>query len=123
MATEPVPFEIVTEPTGMRVASNGPAKLVLLEGDGELFKRRGVKRMSTMPTAERLLPLVNELAGELLQNPTMPDGEVLARLGALAGMVPPDEPTRIEWVVARVNGVNVFFDGQHVVVTRQDLSF
>lgn len=123
MATEPTPFEIVTEPTGMRVASNGPTKLVLLENDGELLKRRGVKQNVGRHTAERLLPLVNELAGELLQRPTMPDGEVLARLGALAGMVPPDEPARIEWVVARVAGVNVFFDGQHVVVTRQDLSF
>jgi hypothetical protein len=29
---------------------------------------------------------------------------------------------RVEWVVAELDGVRVYFDGQHVVVSKQDLT-
>lgn len=30
-------------------------------------------------------------------------------------------PRQVEWVVAELDGVRVYFDGTHVVVSRQDL--
>jgi hypothetical protein len=32
-----------------------------------------------------------------------------------------DEQRRVEWAVAELEGVFVYFDGQHVVVSKQDL--
>ena len=121
MATEPVPFAIIREPNGLAVASNGPTRVAVLDADGSVFLRRGVRHLTGKPVAEQVLPLVNELAGQLLQNPAMPKEEVVARLSAVGAAIPPDEPRNIEWVVAELGGVRVYFDGSNVVVTRQDL--
>lgn len=75
----PVPFEIV-EQGGHRVASNGTNSLALLESDGRVFRRRGVK-----------------------------------------GIGGP-EPQPVEWAVAELDGVRVYFDGVAVIVTRADLN-
>lgn len=32
-----------------------------------------------------------------------------------------DQARRVEWAVAELNGVRVYFDGTHVMVTAQDL--
>ncbi len=33
-----------------------------------------------------------------------------------------EQARRVEWAVAELNGVRVYFDGTHVVVTTQDLT-
>lgn len=119
--SQPVPFEIVADEHGMRSASNGAVRLVLAERDGALFKRRGIKGLATQAAGERVLPLLNELAGHLVAQPDMPAGEVAARLQALAGLAHVAEPQHVEWAVAEIDGVRVYVDGQHVIVTRQDL--
>lgn len=118
--TQPVPFEII-ERDGVRVASNGALTVTLPDAGGRLFRRRGVTGISTKPAAELLIPLLNELAGELLQRPDTPAQEAVARLLAIAGLVPVAEPQRVEWLVAELDGVRAYTDGRNVVVTKQDL--
>lgn len=77
--TVPVPFELV-EQSGHRVATNGAQSLMLMEPDGRLFRRRGIK-----------------------------------------GVTGPD-PQPVEWAVAELDGVRVYFDGVAVIVTRADLN-
>lgn len=116
----PVPFEIV-EQDGMRVASNGTLRLSVLGTEGRLFRRRAITGLQTKPAAEMLIPLLNGLATELLAQPDMPAQDAVARLLALAGLVPVADPRRVEWVVAELRGVRVYSDGQNVVVTTEDL--
>lgn len=47
------------------------------------------------------------------------DGRVFRRR-AVKGVGGPS-PQPVEWAVAELDGVRVYFDGTHVVVTRQDL--
>jgi hypothetical protein len=72
----PAPFEIADTDAGGRVASNGEQSLVLLDGDGRVFRRR-----AAMVTSGRT----------------------------------------VEWAVAELDGVRVYFDGSKVVVTRRDI--
>lgn len=119
MAGQPIAFEIV-EQDGIKVATNGTVRMTVLDG-GALKRRRGVTGLATKPAAETLLPHLNKLAGELLQTPDMPAEEAVGRVLALAGLVPVSDPKRIEWAVAELNGVKVYTDGAHVVVTTQEL--
>ena len=48
------------------------------------------------------------------------DGRVLRRR-AVKG-VGTEQARNVEWAVAELDGVRVYFDGTHVVVTRQDLT-
>jgi hypothetical protein len=121
MSDKPVPFEIVSTDTGMRVACNGSLRLTLPETDGRLFRRRGIKGLATKAAGETLLPLLNQFAGELVAQPDMPPGAVVARLMALAGTVHATEPEQVEWAVAELDGVRVYVGGMDIVVTRQDL--
>jgi hypothetical protein len=121
MTDKPVPFEIVTTPEGMRVASNGTLRMSLIEQDGRLFRRRGIKGLQTQAAGETLLPLLNQFAGELVAQPDMAPGAVVARLMALAGTVHTTEPQHVEWAVAELDGVRVYVGGMDVVVTRQNL--
>ena len=41
--TQPVPFEITTDDSGMRVASNGSVRVALHDSEGVIFRRRGVQ--------------------------------------------------------------------------------
>lgn len=118
--SQPVPFEII-EQDGVRVASNGTVRLSLLDSSGRLFKRRGVSGLAMKPAAEVLIPQLNAFAGELLANPATLAADALARLLAIAGLVPVAEPQKHEWAVAELDGVRVYTDGANVVVTRQEL--
>lgn len=122
MAEQPLPFEITQLPDGgPRVASNGSARLMLTEQDGELFRRRGITGLSLKPAAEAVLPQLNALAGDLVANTAMPAAELLARLDAIKAGVQTSEPQRIEWAVVKIHDVRVFFDGSTVIVSRSDL--
>lgn len=117
------PFEITPLPGdgGGRVAFNGATRLTVLEADARLFRRRAVKVSTTKPPAETVLPLLNELAGQLVADLSI-DGETLsARLAHIAQQIKPTTSTQVEWAVAELNGVRVYFDGQDVVVTQRDL--
>jgi hypothetical protein len=46
------------------------------------------------------------------------DGRVFRRRAVL---VIGDGPGNVEWIVAELNGVRVYFDGTDVVVTRRDI--
>lgn len=117
---QPVPFEIIEQDT-VRVASNGTVRLSMLDPAGRLFKRRGVSGLAMKPAAEVLIPQLNAFAGELLANPAMPAADAVARMLAIAGLVPTAEPQKHEWAVAELDGVRVYTDGTSVVVTKQDL--
>jgi hypothetical protein len=119
---QPVPFEIVTGPDGLQVASNGRLRIVVPDAGGKLFRRRGLQGLPLRPPAEQLIPQLNALATELLQRPDMSAHEAVGRLLALAGMVPTAEPRRIEWIVGELNGVRVYADGETVVITTQDMT-
>ena len=121
MTGQPIPWEIARTDT-LHVASNGQQQLVLLDTDGRLFMRRGVKGLGARPSGERVLPKLNELAGELLQRLDMPSEELAARLQALAGLAHVPPPQNIEWAVAELDGVRVYTNGAEVVVTRRDLN-
>lgn len=71
-----VPFDIATHDDGCRMATNGESSLLLLEKDGVVFRRRGVKGFGSLTA------------------------------------------TPVEWVVARLDNVSVYFDGESVVVSR-----
>jgi hypothetical protein len=120
---KPIPWE-VARGDGFHVASNGAQQLVLLDTDsGRIFLRRGVKGLGVgAGAAERVLPKLNELAGELLKRADIPAAEIAERLKALAGLshVPP--PQNVEWAVAELDGVRVYINGAEVVVTRRDLN-
>lgn len=118
----PVPFEIIEQDNGMRVASNGTLRMMVLGAEGKLFRRRAITGIQAKPAAEMLIPLLNGLATDLLAQPDMPAQEAVSRLLALAGLVPITEPKRQEWVVAELNRVRVYTDGANVVVTTQEMT-
>jgi hypothetical protein len=113
------PFEI-TEADGRKAASNGTATLIV-DAAGELRRRRAISVVNQPPAAERLLPQVNKLAGDLLSNMAMENGDIQARLQDLISQLTPPPQKRKEWVKATLDGTNVFFDGTTVVVTKEDL--
>jgi hypothetical protein len=121
-ATPPAPFEIA-QAESVLVASNGSATLTIYTAEGgRMFRRRAVKAANALPHAETLLPRLNALAGDLLARCDMPAAELYARLDALICSIAPQVPRQIEWVVAELDGVRVYSDGTHVIVTRQDLT-
>jgi len=118
--TDAVPFEI-TEQGETRIASNGDTSLTLLDADGKLFRRRGVRGLNMKPCGESALPLLNELAGELLAKLDMPAHVLAQRLAGISAAVQPVPSETIEWAVAELDGVRIYMTGKHVLVTRQDL--
>jgi len=122
------PFEIVDADGGAKVASNGRVSLTVLpdvqaDGGVRLFKRRAIKGINVRPAGEVALPLLNQLAGELVADLGMPSFAVADRLRAIADQVVPTPPQRVEWVVAEVDGrLRVYFDGDRVIVTGLDLN-
>lgn len=116
----PIPFEII-EQDGFTVASNGTLRLTVMGDGAKVFRRRAITGLQTKPAAEMLIPLLNGLTTELLAQPDMPAQETIARLLALAGLVPIAEPRRIEWVYGELSGVRVYTDGLNVVMTTEDL--
>ena len=120
-AEQPEPFEIVAA-GDMRVASNGTVRLTLADPDGRLFRRRGVRGITQAAPAERLLPMVNALAGELAAHPDMGEAEIAARLCALSAAATTARPQNVEWAVAELDDVRVYASGEDIVVTRLDLT-
>lgn len=121
-AADPTPWQIV-DAAGCRMASDGTRALVLLEADrGCIFARRAVRGLSSRCVGEHVLPLLNALAGELLQRLDMPAEELGARLRALAGLAHVPQPERVEWAVAELDGVRTYVMGGEIVVTTRDLS-
>lgn len=120
---KPTPFEIVADER-CKVGSDGVRTVVLNGTAGRMFRRRGVKSYSGRPAAEKILPLLNELSGLLVNNITMPAAEVAARLEALRvladGAARPAE--HIEWLVTELNGVYVYTMGNHTIVSTEDLA-
>lgn len=119
---QPAPFEIAPLPDGGQVATNGAASLTLLDLGGRVFRRRAIKATTKAPAALEALPLVNELAGQLLAAQDMPADQVQARLAEISARIAPAAHQKIEWAVAEIGGVRVYFDGANVIVTTQDLA-
>lgn len=113
--------EIVTDDDGNRHGTDGVVTVSLLAQDGRMFKRRGVKGMLRAMPGDKVLPRLNELAGELLNNLDM-DGDTLAlKLHALAELCKVPKPVEVNMLVAELSGVRVYQYGQHVIITYQDL--
>lgn len=117
------PFEIAPLPGdgGGRVASNGAARMTVLEADARLFKRRAMRVNTAKPPAETVLPLLNQLAGDLVADLSFDGAQLRERLAQIAGAIADPAPSTVEWSVAELNGVRVYFDGADVVVTTRDL--
>ncbi len=121
MSDQPTPFTITRNEGQPPVASNGVLRLACLEADGELKLRRGIRGALSGPMAERVLPQLNALAGQLLETPDMPATELASRLHALQFACQPKPVEHLEWAFVKLGDVYVFTDGQSVIVTRQDL--
>jgi len=122
MTAQPVPW-VIARLDGMAVASNGSAVLILQDAEaGRMFVRRAIKGLAMGAAADRVLPKLNELAGELLQRMDMPAQELAAKLQALAGLAHVAPPQHVEWAVVELNGVRVYSNGFEVLVTTQDMT-
>ena len=119
---QPVPFRIVDAEGGVKVATNGAARITVLDSDGRLALRRAIKGIALKPPAEVLIPHLNALATELLERPTMPAEEAVGKVLQVAGLVPLTKPRNVELAYAELAGVRVYFDGADVFVTRADLT-
>lgn len=84
---ENTPYEI-REHEGAIVASNGTISITVMpevvSAGAFMRKRRSSPPMSTKPAGEAMLPLLNELAGELLKNMDMPGAVLKDKLIELA---------------------------------------
>lgn len=119
---QPVPFRIFEGGDGLKVATNGSARLTVMDADGQLKLRRAVKGLALKPPAEQLIPALNGLTTELHGRMDMPAQEVVGKLLQLAGMVPLTKPRNVEWAMATLGDVHVYTDGVDVIVTRADLT-
>jgi len=118
---QPAPFHLVRQDGGLNVATNGTLMLTCLDAGGVVKLRRGIRGAVAGPVVEKLLPQLNQLAGELLQNSAMEPAEVAARLHALQQLCKPTPPQHVEWAYVELDGVRVYTDGAAVLVTREDL--
>lgn len=118
----PIPFTVVRQAGGPPVASNGSTRLTCLDEGGQVKLRRGIRGAFGGPLAERVLPKLNALAGELLKRHDMPAEELAAHLHALQAVCQPAPSQHIEWAYAELDGVRVYTDGVDIIVTRQDLT-
>ena len=116
---QPVPFTIVRNPGEPEVATNGTVAL-MVDG-GQVRLRRGIRTSSGAPMAERVLPHLNALAGDLLANSAMSAHDIAARLHALQVACVPPVQENIEWAFGEIDGVRVYTDGNTVILTKQDL--
>lgn len=121
---QPVPFTIVRHKGHPAVATNGSMTLLCLDDPDAVRLRRAIRTQGGAPMAEKLLPLLNQLAGDVLQDPSLPRADVRARLHALQLLC--DDPLieNKEWAYAELDGVRVYVDSATgtVVLTRQDLT-
>jgi hypothetical protein len=115
------PFTIVRREGMPDAATNGQTLLMCLDEGGKVFLRRGIKGVMQGPLAEKLLPQLNQLSGELLANPELSPADIAARLHALQLNCVVPEQQSIEWTVAELDGVRVYTDGTQIYLTKQDL--
>ncbi|MDH4049981.1 MAG: hypothetical protein OEU93_00275 [Rubrivivax sp.] len=120
MKSDPVPFEL-WERDGFRCASNGKIMLCMTADGGTVKRRRGIKGIGPKPPAEVVLPMLNQLAGDLLARLDMPSDELAARVAEIAAKAHAAQPEHVEWAVGEIDGVRVYLEGSTVMVTRQDL--
>lgn len=120
--TQPTAFSIVHRPDAPSVATNGSTRLMCLDAGGKLSLRRAICGGLGAPTAERIVPALNALAGELLANSAMPPADIAARLHALQQVCQPPPARHMEWAYAELDGVRCYTDGVDVILTKQDLS-
>lgn len=118
---QPVPFTIVRPEGAPPVASNGMLRLTCLDPAGQVRLRRAIRTSTAAPMAERVLPHLNQLAGELVADIAMPAHEVASRLHVLQAACRPVEQQNVEWAFVELNGVFVYTDGVDVIVTTQDM--
>jgi hypothetical protein len=119
----PIPFELLQQ-DGQRIATNGFTTVVLRAPaeQGRMFRRRGLRGVALAAPGQAVLPELNRLAGDLLQQLDMPAAQLAERLAAIAALAAPVEPEPVEWAVAELDGVRVYVDGSSVIVTREDLN-
>lgn len=120
MSDQPKPFSIARIEGAPAVATNGTVSLVCPDLGGEVRLRRGIRGALAGPLAERVLPALNVLAGEMLGG--MDPLEVEARLAALQLLCRSEPPQSVEWAYAELDGVRAYTDGRSIVLTRQDLT-
>lgn len=87
-----------------------------------MFRRRAQKGLSVKPAGEIAVPLLNQLCGELVADMSLPGHLVAERIRAIANAVQPEPPKNVEWVVAEIDGLRVYFDGRDVLVSRADIT-
>ena len=118
---QPTPFTMVRQEGIPDAASNGQVCLMCLDEGGVTKLRRGMQVTTQGPLAEKMLPHLNQLAGELLANPQLQSYEVAARLHALQLACLPPVTKTAEWAFAELDGVRVYTDGKLIYLTRRDL--
>jgi hypothetical protein len=117
----PVPWEVARAP-GLEVASNGDLQLHA-RGGARIFLRRAIKGLAVgAGPGDKVLPKLNELAGELLRNMSMPGDELARRLEAIKGLAHVTPPEHVEMAVAELDGVRAYVTGRTVILTREDLN-
>lgn len=114
------PFAKVQLENGVHVASNGRWRVLAAPG-AVLTLKRG-RATALAPEAEKMVPLLNQLAGELLGNLDMPADEVKGRLLSLAKMVRTAPLPRKEDLHISLNGVHVYVHNDEVIVVDQELT-
>lgn len=121
---QPVPFEIVRHAGQPPMATNGAMTLLCLDDPDAVRLRRAIRTQGGAPLAEKLLPLLNGLAGDVLQDPKLPRAQVRARLHALQLLCEEPLVENKEWAYAELDGVRVYVDSATgtVLLTRQDLT-
>jgi hypothetical protein len=118
---KPTPWEVARAP-GLEVASNGDLQLHA-RGGARIFLRRAIKGLAVGAShVDRVLPKLNELAGELLRRPEMPADELATRLEAIRGLSHVTPPEHVEMAVAELDGVRAYVSGRTVILTREDLN-
>lgn len=118
---QPIPFEIDCSPGRPAVATNGRVRVTVLDKEGNMVRRRALVGIKAACPADAIIPQLNKLAGELVQDMSMPAGDIQARLLSLAAFAQPSDPQRVEWLRASLNGVQVFTDGVDIVITTGEI--
>lgn len=118
---QPAPFVIDRQPDGVIVASDGTLQVIALDAAATMFLRRGISGLQAGPVAEKVLPQLNALAGDLLARSDMPASELRARLHILAAACDVVEPKNTECCVAEIDGVRAYVQQGRVILTRQDI--
>lgn len=118
---QPAPFVIKNLDDASVIASDGKTAVIGLDG-ATMFLRRGIRVVRSAPVAEKILPQINQLAGELLAHSAMPAEEVKARLHILMSACDTPQPQHLETCVVELDGVRAYVNDGRVILTRQDLT-